>query len=170
VMCMLGFVVLVFRRKETWARVLAVTLAVTLWIGWLLFVWQGGLVDATPRGAYWIAFAANGTYPVWISIESFSYWNKMRRRQALGLADPLVVDRFRVWGISSLAAAASIWSTNLPVWLDQPVGGIEANPITALSMVITATFGLFTVFGYWITFFPPAWYRHRLEGASTTSA
>ena len=36
----------------------------------------------------------------------------------------------------------------------------------ALSMLITAAFGIFTVCGYWLTFFPPAWYRKRVEGAS----
>lgn len=170
VMCMLGFVVLVFRQKEAWARVLAGSMAALLWVGWVLFALQGGLVDATPKGAYWLAFATNGTYPLWISVESFSYWRKMQRRQALGLAEPLVVDRFRVWGISSLSAAAAIWSTNLPVWLDAPLGAIDASPITTLSMLVTAAFGIFTVCGYWLTFFPPAWYRRRVAASASAGA
>jgi hypothetical protein len=170
VMCMLGFVVLVFRQKETWSRVLAAVMATLLWVGWILFAMQGGLIDATPKGAYWIAFAANGTYPLWISVESFSYWRKMRRRQTLGLAEPLLVDRFRVWGISSLSAAAAIWSTNLPVWLDQPVGAIDASPVTTFSMLVTAAFGIFTVCGYWLTFFPPTWYRLRIERAAAAAS
>lgn len=169
VMCMLGFILLVFRPKETWARVLAGSLAAMLWIGWSLFALQGGLVDPTPHGAYWIAFAANGTYPLWVSIESFSYWMKMRRRQALGLAEPLVVDRFRIWGISSISAAASIWSTNIPVWLGASDGSMEATTITTISLLITSAFGMLTVSGYWLTFFPPEWYRQRIEGAAARS-
>jgi len=170
VMCMLSFVLLVFRQNEIWARLLAGAMAVVLWGGWIAFALQGGLVDATPKGAYWIAFCTTGTYPFWNSLESFSYWRKMKRRQSLGLADPMVVDRFRVWGFSALAATAAIWSTNLPVWLDAPVGTIEASPITTISMLVTAAFGILTVGGYWLTFFPPAWYRRHVEGAPAANA
>jgi hypothetical protein len=165
VLCMLGFVLSVFRPTEKWARVLAGAMAALLWIGWALFALGGGLVDMTPRGAYWVAFATTGSYPIWTSIESFRYWGLMRRRQKLGLADPLLVDRFRVWGVASLCAAAAIWSTNVPSWAGVPFGTSEANTITTVSMLVTSLFGTLTVCGYWLTFFPPRWYRARLEAA-----
>lgn len=168
VMCMLGFVVQVFRPKDTWARGLAACMTVVLWVGWAIFVAQGGLVDLLPRGGYWIAFVTTGSYPLWIGSESFLYWSKMRRRQALGLAEPLLVDRFRMWGIASLSSAAAIWSTSIPVWLGETNNVGEAGPIAIVSMLITSAFGLFTVGTYWLTFFPPTWYRARIGAFPTT--
>jgi hypothetical protein len=34
-------------------------------------------------------------------------------------------------------------------------------------MLITSACGLFTVCTYWLTFFPPAWYRARIEISAT---
>lgn len=169
VMYMLAFILMVFRQKETWARLLSGLMAALLWSGWATFALQGGLVDMVPRGAYWVAFATTGTYPLWISAESFLYWSKMKRRQSLGLAEPLVVDRFRVWGIASLSAAAAIWSTNIPLWAGEATGFDRAGPITIVSMLITSAFGLLTVGAYWVTFFPPAWYRARLAASAAST-
>ena len=33
----------------------------------------------------------------WASFESFRYWRAMRKREALGLADPVVTNRFLLW-------------------------------------------------------------------------
>jgi hypothetical protein len=167
VVCMLAFIVQVFRASSRWAWALSGAMAAVLWVGWGLYLQQGG-VGGQPTSGYWIAFATIGTYPLWNAFESFRYHRLMRRRLALGLADPVVVDRFRLWGVASLCAVASIWVVNLPFFLGKWVGTGAATPITSLCMVITAAFGIATVGGYWLTFFPPAWYRARL--ARTASA
>lgn len=165
VLCMLAFIVQVFRAGSRWARVLAFAMAAMLWVGWGLYLHQGG-VGGRPTSGYWIAFATIGAYPLWNAFESFRYHGLMRRRLALGLADPVVVDRFRLWGVASLCAMAAIWVVNIPYFVGAPVGTGSATAITSLCMVITAAFGIATVGGYWLTFFPPAWYRARLAGGA----
>jgi len=165
VMYMLRFVIVVFRPDDLWARILAGVMAVLLWTGWGIYAGRGGLVSSVPQGGYWVAFAAIGTYPIWASVEAFRYWGLMRRRAAIGLADPVLVDRFSLWGIASLSAAASIWVVNVPVWMGAPVGSPDTNLVTSLAMIATAGFGLTTVGAYWLTFFPPHWYRARLTAS-----
>jgi hypothetical protein len=41
---------------------------------------------------------------LWGSVEALLYWVKMRRRSRLGLADPVVTNRFLLWGIGAGAA------------------------------------------------------------------
>jgi hypothetical protein len=41
---------------------------------------------------------------LWGSIEALRYWRMMRRRALLGLADPVVTNRFFMWGVGAGAA------------------------------------------------------------------
>jgi hypothetical protein len=158
VLLMLRFVVIVYRPQEKWARVLAIAAGCVLWGGWAVFVAQGGL-SGTPVPAYWVTLAVIGTFPLWSMSESFSYWRRMKLRVSLGLADPLVCNRFFLWTLASLTSLGSIWTVNLPL-LIQPWLSHGAFPgAVVMSLLVTALFGLATVSLYWLTFFPPAWYR-----------
>ncbi|RLE20413.1 MAG: hypothetical protein DRJ50_10775 [Actinobacteria bacterium] len=162
VVCLLCFVVTVFRPDSTWAKPLIGVSSAVLWGGWLHYVLTGGLVGV-PHGGYWVAFSVIGTYPIWTAFECFRYHGLMKRRLALGLADPHVTNRFYLWGVASIFAAASIWIVNIPTFVgvapEQP-GGAELSAVTMLG---TAFCGLATVSLYWLTFFPPTWYRKRIE-------
>ena len=105
----LAFVVKVFRPTERWARALAAALVGVLAVSWLGLLASGGM--PRPGGGstwYWIGFAVMATYPFWITIESLHYWALMRRRRTLGLADPLVTNRFALFAAASVLAAAAI--------------------------------------------------------------
>ena len=39
---------------------------------------------------------------LWTSVESLTWWRRMHRRVALGLADPVVANRFFLWGVLGL--------------------------------------------------------------------
>lgn len=41
---------------------------------------------------------------LWGSVESLRYWTLMRRRSRIGLADPVVTNRFFLWGLGAGAA------------------------------------------------------------------
>ncbi|MCG8588057.1 MAG: hypothetical protein MJE66_02090 [Proteobacteria bacterium] len=41
---------------------------------------------------------------LWGAAEAYRYWRLMRRRRSLGLADPVVTNRFFLWGSSATAA------------------------------------------------------------------
>jgi hypothetical protein len=157
----LAFIVKVFRPTERWAALLAAALVAVLAISWLGLLVSGGM--PRPGGGttwYWVGFAVMGTYPFWITIESLHYWALMRRRRALGLADPLVTNRFALFATASVLAAAAIWTAALPGLLGLP--SAQQTEIAPLTLSATATFGVGAILSYWLAFFPPHWYARRM--------
>jgi hypothetical protein len=164
VLAMLGFILSVFRPGERWARALAGAMAVVLLVGYVGNAVTGGFSESRPQGFwYWLGFTAIGTYPMWTAAEAFRYHGLMRKRRALGLADPIVVNRFLMWGVASLFSVAAIWTISLPAMLGLALE--EQLRIAPLAMSITGIWGIGAISSYWLTFFPPAWYRARIAAA-----
>jgi hypothetical protein len=167
VVCQLAFVVAVFRPDERWARVLACGMAALLWFSLAGFGATGGFrAGAVLSNWYWAGFLVIGSYQGWMALESFRYWGMMRRRTRLGLADPLVTNRFLLWGVAALCALAAIWTVNIPGFAGVALGSDQAPGLQAMSMLLAAVFGTTTVATYWFTFFPPGWYRERLAATA----
>lgn len=157
----LAFVVEVFRPTERWAPALAVALVGVLVVSWLGLLVSGGMPrPGTGTGWYWLGFWVMGTYPFWITVESLHYWALMRRRRTLGLADPLVTNRFALFATASLLAAGAIWTAALPGLLD--LAPAEQMRIAPLTLSVTGTLGFGAISAYWLAFFPPGWYARRL--------
>ena len=158
---MLDFVRRVFRPGERWARFLQVGLCAVLWGGWLADTAHGGMTALRPGIYYWISFSVIGTYPLWAAAEALHYWSLMRKRVKLGLADPLVANRFLLWSVAALCTVTSIWTVQVPTLLGYEQLSPDAAHITSLTMVGTSALGIVTIGAYWLTFFPPKWYRAR---------
>jgi hypothetical protein len=155
------FVLAVFRPGVRWAQALAGAALLALWgghVGWEL---GNGYRSTLPgNGFWWLRYAVIWSYPLWTMVESYRYYGLLRRRQALGLADPLVTNRFLLWGSASLGTALATWTASLPYLLvDRPETALAWGPAV---QVATATFGIVTVTLYGLTFFAPAWYRRRV--------
>jgi hypothetical protein len=168
VLLMLRFVVMVYRPDSRFARGLAVALGLVLWTGWLVFVIDGGLYG-NQSPAYWVALGVIGSFPVWSMVESYAYWRRMKRRLAIGLADPLVCNRFLLWTLASVSSLGSIWMVNVPLLVRSFAAEADLAGLTVVSLLVTAVFGIATVSMYWLTFFPPAWYRDRIVSATAAS-
>lgn len=155
---MLLFVLTVFRSGVTWARVLAGALFALLWVGLVGSELEDGFRTSAPGNAFWwMQYAVIWTYPLWSTIESYRYYGIMRRRRALGLADPIVTNRFWLWGTGSIGTTLSIWIASVPFFLaHDPALLARWSPV---AQVVTATIGLVTVSVYYLTFYPPEWYR-----------
>jgi hypothetical protein len=54
--------------------------------------------------SYLVRSALQVSCLLWGSIEALRYWRMMRRRVRLGLADPVVTNRFFMWGVGAGAA------------------------------------------------------------------
>lgn len=95
----------------------------------------------------------------WTAVESFRYRALLRRRIPLGLADPLVADRFGLWGYTALFGGGSI----APALFAQLSGGDPNSPANHL---VVAVFGLLSSAVLYVAFLPPAAYvRHvRAQG------
>jgi hypothetical protein len=163
------FVVSTFRPHERWANALAVLLIGALWggtLGWELT--NGFYFVGRGNGFWWLEYAAIWSYPLWTMVESYRYFALMRRRQALGLADPMVTNRFLLWGSASLGTALATWTSSIGFFLPQRPDVVAAwEPVI---QTFTATFGVATVALFYLTFFPPSWYRERIVAARSATA
>lgn len=158
----------VFRPASRWPR-LAVTAAVVATLigfaGNLSAGLHGGITSmADKRG--WTLFLmaiALGAFS-WAAVESFLYHDKLRRRLALGMADPVVVDRFRLWGISSAASATgclvvAFFAWTSPLSVMDPVALVFSGASSVVSAVVMT-----------LTFMPPAGYLRFIQTRHATSA
>jgi hypothetical protein len=92
----------------------------------------------------------------WASFESFHYYGMLKRRMVLGLADPVVADRMRLWGMSTLLAA----TTNLVSIYALFTG---RDPATwAPGAAVIGALGLAFSAHLWLAFFPPQAYLQRV--------
>jgi hypothetical protein len=161
VLFMLSFVLTVFRPTETWARALAGVMATALIVGFFGHAITDGFRDVRPQTPYyWLGFATIGTIPVWGAAESFLYHGLMKKRQAIGLADPMVVNRFLLWGIASTFSVLAVWTVSLPSLLNLPVP--RQTAMAPFTLSLTAIWGIGAIGSYWLAFFPPSWYAQRV--------
>jgi hypothetical protein len=151
----------VFRPDSAAAKGLTVAVSGTL-IG--LFIAQGlspGFLAFAQAGEGPWAFATYFTSfaYAWAGTESTRYFLMMSKRGRLGLADPVVTDRFRLWAIGTLSAVviSAVGIIYRALGLDfqgSAVGGITIGSL-----------GLVTAICFWLAFLPPAFYRRRVGGS-----
>jgi uncharacterized membrane protein len=84
----------------------------------------------------------------------------MRRRSAIGLADPLVTDRFRLWAGGALSGLVMLLCSVPPQLLGRD------HPLQGVSLLVLALMGLAATASYWFAFFPPDWYRSRVAAGT----
>lgn len=163
------FVLSVFRQGERWAVALAATLLALLWGGTIGWEAHNRFRDAgIGNGFWWMRYAAIWTYSLWPMVESYRYYALMRRRLALGLVEPLVVNRFLLWGTASLGTSLATWTaSSLLLFAGDLEAGLAWRPAI---QVATATIGVATVALYALTFFPPAAYRRWIGVARQPAA
>lgn len=113
--------------------------------------------------AYYLGFAARATAFVWAALEASRYHAMLRRRLALGLAEPVLVDRFRLWAL----AAASI-SLGFAVFL---LGRLFTDNVADSPVVLAASslVGISAGAAMLLAFAPPAAYLRRVAARAGAS-
>jgi hypothetical protein len=104
----------------------------------------------------------------WMAIEALGEWQRARRRFALGLSDPVVVNRFGLWG--SLGVV-QLFNGAVSIAFEASGHGMMTEPLPALWIAVV---GLVTGALMLLTFVPPTRYRewvrakhaHRVATAS----
>lgn len=95
---------------------------------------------------------------LWGSGEALAYWRKMRRRLRLGLADPIVTNRFLLWGIG--AGAAGVGTTIGTA--AQMVTGLAPSQIPWITLS-SSLHGLTAAVAMWLAFVPNRAYLEFIE-------
>jgi hypothetical protein len=175
------FTWLSFRRDARWAR-RAAAAGSLLAIGGFAFeaLHEGFAIRMVPGPGHWVAWAGRTLPVVWVAAESFRYWGLQRRRLRIGLADPVVVNRFLLWGTWSLATLVNLGADLIARVLYQIFAGTTneivmevVKPIVIGTMAVTMALGVVSAVTLFLTFFPTArycrWLQSRVADAAAES-
>jgi hypothetical protein len=152
-----------FRPDEGWARWLAWGSIATVLVGASLGVARAlGLAEAAELkdmnhlGFRLIGFASLVGH-AWTGLESFVYFGRMQKRSKLGLADPVVMNRFLLWGLVGVNAMIA---SGVPLFVGL-LGGDSFNDVpTRLAGAAATIFGTVCL---QLAFLPPRSYVAWLE-------
>ena len=176
--CLYVFTWITFRPDAAWARALVIAVCGAMAVGYVAIGWSGDFaLSVVPGAAYWITWALRTSVFLWLMIESLRYWGLMRRRLRLGLVDPLVANRFALWGIWSCVMLAMGQIDPLSrVWYVTTFGVAEAwvpelgRPIVVWLVTASAGLGCFAMVTLYLTFFPTRAYRRRIEARAARAS
>ncbi len=151
-----GFVWVVFRRQERWAQ--ASSLLLALAFATMPFVnhfvaWEGGVPSALVGRSVLRTLCYS-----WAALESLHYARLMRRRVFFGLAEPLVADRFSLWGLAHLGLALTMLLIMAGVKLH-----LSGADFARLCTFLGFSIGLLAAVPFILSFFPPDRYARYVE-------
>ena len=160
----------VFRPESGVARRAVVAAGITMLLAWIAYGWMEGFRVGVINGpAYWVGFAVRQAAIVWMAVESYLYWAQLRRRMHVGLAEPILVNRFLLWGV--WATTVSLMQLSDPIsrvwywWVTGDAVNYHAEigrPMTMFTLSVTALLGTIGGAALLLTFFPTAAYRRWL--------
>ena len=157
------FPLVVFRPGRRWAKLLsaAITLAgAVACAGCAISVARAETAGEMISGIQPWAILLMGTVALcaaWNGAESTRYYVNMKRRVALGLAQPETTHRFLLWAIGS-------WGSVGPVVVITVMRASGIPIVSTLPMTIIAGSTLITSACWWLAFFMPDVYRSRVLG------
>jgi hypothetical protein len=151
----------VFRPQDRRAAIAAVTIALVAVVTACIGVGSPSaeLAQKQPL-VYWLAVLSSATAYTWCSLEAFVNYRSGRKRVALGLSDPIVINRFLLW---------AIWSGVCVVLSSANVAGVFASGGTLKGLALTVvsivylTGGVVNLVVVWLIFVPPRFYRTRIS-------
>ena len=121
--------------------------------------WEGVRPLSNPW--WWADWAAAFVALSWVGVEGFINYLNARQRVRLGLCDPLVCNRYLLWGITGIVwtvfygmvAFQNIEFETQQVWSIAMDRANSAADITGVALV-------------WLIFFPPRFYQRWIAGAA----
>jgi hypothetical protein len=157
----------VFRRHDAWATALVAGIAVTQ-VGFIVLqcVTPGLRAAALHNeGVGLRLFTAMHAIPLgWAALESLRYSRLMARRSKLGLGDPVVADRMRLWAMGMFCALLiNLASTTAAL------NGQDLAATTSGALVI-APLGLLASSSVWLAFLPPKAYLRWVAARAAATA
>jgi hypothetical protein len=163
-----------FHPERLWARAIVIAGCACLAVGYAIEAIFEGFAPVVFAGfGHWIGWAGRSAAMAGVAWESFRYWLQLRRRLRLGLADPVVTDRFLLWSIWAACAAlnfvADLASRSL-YWL--LFGTVEPvvehlSAMVVPTITVTMALGVVSAITLFLTFFPSPAYQRWVARRST---
>jgi hypothetical protein len=168
--CLYAFTARVFRAEQGWAWALVALLTLAN-VGSASGSWRA-ITAASPEAlsyqvtAFWsvVGQISSGAGFAWIGIESWLEFSMARKRQVLGLADPVVTNRFLLFVLFAVSALGMNLSNSCA--LAAGVSAVESVPVQASMSVL----GLSASACMYLAFLPAPAYRRWLERRVTGAA
>jgi hypothetical protein len=166
--CQGVFIWKVFRSDAAWAPALVglcFSLSAAAMVGfWAYGTFSTGLIHMT---WFWLELIGRTTGSVWLVCEAVRYYRLMRRRMHLGLADPVVTNRFLLWGVAGIFGLLMMMTAVPPV-----IAPTTTHWLMAWDIALFSAFGIGFCIAYSLVFFPPAFYLRWIGsgGAEPTAA
>jgi hypothetical protein len=169
--CLYVFTWRTFRPGDAWARVLVAAISAVMLVGYVAIGASGDFaLLLVPGAAYWITWAARTSVFLWLMIESLRYWGQLRRRLRIGLVEPLVANRFLLWGMWSgvmllmgqIDPLARFWYVTVNGAGGQWVPEL-GRPIVLMLVTASSALGSLAMITLYLTFFPTEAFRRRIE-------
>jgi len=155
---------LVFRRDELWARGLVALAAVTLTTGFIGYGLTGGFTHGRFEGLwFWLYYGTYAVGAAWVMVEPLRYYAVMKKRLHLGLAEPLVANRFLLWGIGSVGRFVMVVGGAIPAMFFAGQRTEFVPSTLTFTLIAVALVGLGVAISYWLTFFPTRGYVRFIE-------
>jgi hypothetical protein len=165
-----------FRPERGWARAIVAAGCASVAIGYAIEAGYEGFAPVVFAGpGHWIGWAGRSAAMLGVAFESFRYWRMLRRRLALGLADPVVTNRFLLWAIFAFCATlnlvADLVSRSLYWLFFQTVKPVPEYLATLIgpTIIVTMALGVVSAVTLFLTFFPSPAYRRWIERRSALS-
>jgi hypothetical protein len=153
----------VFRPRETWAAVFVAANGIAASCVAALFVHavMTAPADTAPievHGPWSLAIRMLfEVWYAWVAVESLTEWSRARKRLSLGLSDPVVVNRFALWGSMGVVLALNGAAAMV----------LEARGLSPMTDVVPAILlglnGAVAGSLMFLTFVPPAAYVERIR-------
>lgn len=174
--CLLAFTQRTFRPASATGRSLAAGLLLLMIVSVIVLgVTEGFEVRVVSGPAYWVHFGARVASWVWVAVESFAYWGRQQRRLALGLTDPIVTNRFFLWGLwGALLALLAFADPIARLWYVALAGSSTTwipelgRPVIAATLPVACALNLGAVVLMLLTFFPTRGYRRWIVARHTS--
>ncbi|GAF71561.1 unnamed protein product [marine sediment metagenome] len=148
----------VFRPRDRWAMGLASAGALLALGGWTLR-WVDGSFEGDvlrSRGLFLFQSMRIVVF-AWSATEALRYAAALRRRVAVGLAEPAVANQILFWGVAGIFMIVTTLSIMLPILL---TGRSPLEFALPMALITVSTLGTAVVM--WCAFFPPLGMRRRL--------
>lgn len=155
-----AFNVRVFRRGSRWAQILAWVLCVAL-LAAQVTSWSMLAEWGRYTALYFVKFGLRACIYLWTALEAFAYYRLMMRRVRHGLSEPVVANRFLIWGIAACFALVMLFGFEVGEVVDY-----RSDAGSILSLVGSLA-GAPAAVLFWLTFLAPNGYRNFVKRRST---